>query len=353
MDRRDFLHPRRLAHTAGQVLGALDELHGLAEEPAAPPAEYSLLRVTRRAMATSFEVLLPLGTPDAVAAGEAALDEVDRLEAQLTVYRDTSEVSRLNARAATGPVPVEEGLFDLLQLAARVSADTDYAFDITAGALIKAWGFFRGPRRVPADAELRQVLQRVGMRHVELDPEARTVRFARPGLEINLGSIGKGYALDRAAGLLRREWKIRAGVLHGGHSSVYATGSEPGSGRGWPVGIRHPWDEGRRLALVYLCDRALGTSAATFQHLEHHGRKLGHILDPRTGWPAETLASASVLAPTAAEADALATAFFILGVERARAYCTAHPEVGAVLLPPGADAPVVLGVAPDALDLTA
>jgi thiamine biosynthesis lipoprotein len=354
MFRRDFLHPRRLAQTAGQVLGALDELHDLpaAAEPEPEPIEFPLLRVSRRAMATTFEVLLPLGQPNALASAEAALDEIDRLETQLTVYRDTSEVSRLNARAATGTGPVEEGLFGLLDLAARITAETDGAFDVTAGALIKAWGFFRGPRRVPGTAELRQVLQRVGMRHVVLDAEARTIHFTRPGLEVNLGSIGKGYALDRAVGLLRADWKIPCGLLHGGQSSVYAMGSEPGTDRGWSVGIRHPWEEGRRLAVVYLRERALGTSAATFQHLEHHGRKLGHILDPRTGWPAEGVASASAVAPTAAEADALATAFFILGVDRARAYCAAHPEVGAVLLPAGADAvPVVLGLTPDEIDL--
>jgi thiamine biosynthesis lipoprotein len=118
------------------------------------------------------------------------------------------------------------------------------------------------------------------------------------------------------------------------------------------VGIRHPWDPDRRLAVVRLRDRALGTSAATFRHLEHEGRRLGHILDPRTGWPAETLTSASVVAGTAAEADALATAFFILGVEKARAYCEQHPDVGAVLLPQGSDVPVVLGLAPEVVDLT-
>src|SRR5262249_20681778 len=173
MHRRDFFHPRQLAHTAGQVLGALDELHSLpaAAEPAPEPEEFPLLRISRRAMATTFEVLLPLGLPEALTAAEAALDEIDRLETQLTVYRDSSEVSRLNARAATGPVPVEEGLFDLLNLAACINTQTDGAFDVTAGALIKAWGFFRGPRRVPGTAELRQVLQRMGMRHVVLDPE--------------------------------------------------------------------------------------------------------------------------------------------------------------------------------------
>ena len=120
-----------------------------------------------------------------------------------------------------------------------------------------------------------------------------------------------------------------------------------------PGGIRHPWKPEQRLAIAWLRDRALGTSAATYQHLEHEGRRLGHILDPRTGWPAESLASASVLAPTAAEADALATAFFILGVDKARLYCKNHPEIGAVLLPAGESAsPVILGPAADVVQLT-
>jgi len=338
MHRRDF--PRRLAAAAGRALDALDQ-------PADPPPteEVALLRLARRAMATTFEVVLPYGTPDALELGEDAFDLLDRLEDQLTVYRDTSEVSRLNQLAATVPVPVEKGLFELLELSARLTRETEGAFDITAGALIKAWGFFRGPRRVPPPAERQQALATVGMRHVRLDSERRSVAFDRPGLELNLGSIGKGYALDRVAQLLRAEWKLPAGLLQGGQSSVYAIGKQPGDPRGWPVALRHPWQPERRLAMVYLSDRALATSAATFRHLEYRGRKLGHILDPRRGWPAEGMASVTVLAPTAAEADALATAFFILGVEKAARYCTARPEIGAVLLPEGDDAaPVVLGV---------
>jgi thiamine biosynthesis lipoprotein len=343
MNRRDFLHPRQLAHSAGQLLGAADEL-ATVDAPTAP-ADYSLLRAARRAMATRFEVLIPYGTAGAVAMAETAFDEIDRLEQQLTVYCETSEVSRLNRLAPQVAVPVEPGLFDLLTLAAQITAETDGAFDITTGALIKVWGGYRGPRRVPTDAERVAALERVGMRHVVLDPARHTIRYGRPGVEINLGSIGKGYALDCAAALLRRQWNLRAALLHGGHSSVYAIGTAPGDDRGWTVGIGHPWDPERRLALVRLRDRALGTSAATFQHLEYNGRKLGHILDPRTGWPAETLASASVLAPTAAAADALATAFFVLGIEPARAYCAAHPGIGAVLLPPGENAvPIVLGL---------
>ena len=341
MNRRDFLS-RRLASTAGQVLGALDELLPVVADETPGSPDVALLRLARRAMATNFELVLPFGTPEALQIGEDAFDLIDRLETQLTVYRDNSEVSRLNRLAPTMPVPVEAGLFGLLERSAQLTRDTEGAFDITAGPLIKAWGFFRGPRRVPPPEELEQALARVGMQHVALDAGNRTVSFGRPGLEINLGSIGKGYALDRVAAHLRQQWKLSSALLHGGQSSVYAVGSQPGDARGWAVALRHPWKDAR-LAVVRLRDRALGTSAATFQHLEHQGRKLGHILDPRSGWPAEGMASASVMAPTAAEADALATAFFILGVEKAEQYCAAHPEVSAILLPDGESAPVLIG----------
>jgi thiamine biosynthesis lipoprotein len=345
MNRRDFLHPRRLAKTAADVFDLVEELHPLKPPESPFDQEIALLTFSRRAMATSFEVLVPFATDHALEAAEAALDEIDRLEAQLTVYRDDSEVSRLNLEAAGEAVVVEEALFGLFLLAERISRETDGAFDISTGALTKAWGFFRRCGRVPAAEDLQEVLQRVGMSQVVLTAEDRTVRFLRTGLEINLGSIGKGYALDRAAALVRDQWCMSGALLHGGHSSMYAVGSQPGSIRGWPVAVRHPWDGERLLALVYVRDQGLATSAATFQHLEHEGRKLGHILDPRTGWPAVGLASASAIAPTAAEADALSTAFFILGVEKTREYCATHPGVGAILLPQEENArPVVCGL---------
>jgi thiamine biosynthesis lipoprotein len=348
MNRRDFLHPRRLAQSAGHVLGALDALR----TRTADPADFALVRCARRAMATTFEVMVPFGVPAGVEAAEDALDDIDRLESQLTVYREDSEVSRLNRRAAAEEVPVEDGLFDLLSLAARLSRDTGGTFDVSVGALVKAWGFYRRRAALPSPGERSEVMNRIGMKFVALDPERRTVRFRRPGLEINLGSIGKGYALDRVADLLRVKWGLASALLHGGHSSVSALGTPPGDALGWAVRIRHPWQPERVLAVVRLRDRGLGTSAATFQHLEYNGRKLGHILDPRTGWPAEGMASATVLAPTAAEADGLATAFFILGLDRARDYCETHPGISAVLLPEGDQAqPVVIGLAPGEVSL--
>ncbi len=344
MHRRDFLHPRHVASAAGQVLGALDELSPRAEQPA--PGEVALIRLGWQAMATRFEILLPFDTPDACAAGQDAFELLDALEDQLTVYREHSEVCRLNRLAGKRAVRVEARLFGLLQLAGSVSEESGGAFDVTTHALIRAWGFFRGPRRVPDEAERAAALECVGMRHVELDAGTRTVRYLRAGLEMNLGSIGKGYALDRLAEQLARRWNLPAVLLHGGSSSVYARGVPDHDERGWQVQIRHPWLARRTLGRVWLRDRALGTSAATFQHLVHEGKKLGHILDPRTGWPAAGLASVSVIAPTAALADALSTAIYVGGLDLARTYCHDHPDIGAVILPEGARKPLVLGLKP-------
>jgi thiamine biosynthesis lipoprotein len=349
MNRRDFLQPRRLAINAGQVIGALDEL----TETLAPagvtnevPAEENvlLLHLRRRAMATNFEIILPFGTPQAVLMGEEAFELLDRLEEQMTVYRPSSEISRLNQQAPIAPVHVERRLFGLLELASRIHQETEGAYDITTGALIKAWGFFRGPRRVPSEEAREAARQRVGMDKVTLDAERHAVRYQQPGIEINLGSIGKGYALDRMARKMRgrgceQMW------LHGGTSSVYAGGCPADDRRGWQVAILHPWERTRRLARVWLRDRALGTSAATHQHLEYNGKKLGHILDPRTGWPAYGIASASVLAPSAAEADALSTAFYVGGLKMAERYCASHRGIAAILLPEDEGAePIAMGL---------
>lgn len=346
MHRREFLHPKRLARTAAAALDVARELRS-----AAPEAEDDavLLRFARQAMATTFEVVLPFGTPHAHIAADAALDEIDRLEAQLTVYRDDSEVSRLNANAAAAPVIVEENLFQLFARAQVLHEQTAGAFDIAVGALIKTWGFHRRQGRMPSDAERAAALAMCGMRHVHLDPERHSVAFAGPGVEINLGSIGKGFALDQVMRWIHRQWQVKNVLIHGGHSSIFARGHEPGAKRGWSIGLLDPDDHTNRLAVLRLHNRGLGTSAAAQQNFVHEGRRLGHILDPRTGRPAEGMRMATVTAPTAAEADALATAFFILGPDSARTYCEKHPHIGAVLLPQAPARLIVLGRAKEEL----
>jgi thiamine biosynthesis lipoprotein len=340
MNRREFMHPRRLADAVAPVLGIADELKAVPEE--ATPTDPVLLRFARRAMATTFEVVLPFDGGDASEGAQAALDEIDQLEAQLTVYRDTSEVSRLNTLASNQPVRVERNLFDLLTLAKRLHDDTEGAFDISIGALIKTWGFFRRQGRVPTADELAAARECIGMGHILLDEHRHTVFFERRGIEINLGSIGKGHALDRAAQVA----DFHGCLMHGGYSSILARGAARSDQDGWTVGLTDPREPLCRRALVHLRNRAMATSAITYQHFEHDGKKLGHLLDPRTAWPAEGVLSATVTAPSAAMADALATAFFILGAGKSRAYCEQHPEIGAVLI--SADAPhrlLLLGVA--------
>jgi FAD:protein FMN transferase len=345
MNRRDFLHPRHLLNVAGPVLAINEELAELSREETFSE-DPVILRFARRAMATDFEVLLHFSTPAAYEYADAALNEIDRLEAQLTVYRDTSEVSRLNQRAAHHPVRVEAHLFSLLELAHTIHKETEGAFDISVGALIKAWGFYRRAGRVPSREELAALRERIGMQHLLLDAPTQTVSYQRQGLEINLGSIGKGYALDRAANLLRDG--VQNVLMHGGHSSVIAIGNEAPNKTGWTIGLLDPENAQCRRGLLTLSNRAMATSAMTYQHFQHEGRKHGHLLDPRTLWPVEGMLSVTVTAPTAAEADALATAFFILGVSKAREYCEQHSAIGAALI--SADAPqrmVLLGRAVD------
>ncbi|QEH34383.1 Thiamine biosynthesis lipoprotein ApbE precursor [Aquisphaera giovannonii] len=307
---------------------------GRADAPAEEsPGAGDLLRVNRPAMGSYFEVRLGAGVPGSVELATRALDLVDELEAQLTVYRDDSEVSRLNATAHLGPVEVEPGLFGLLERALELSRLTGGAYDVTAGALSDAWGFTRGPKRVPAPEALDAAIACSGWRHLRLDASARAVAFDRPGIKVNLGSIGKGYAIDRAVAVIRDHWFPTSAMVHGGQSSLFALGSPPGRfGGRWEVALRNPRSPERPLGVIRLRNRGLGTSGGAFQSFVADGEVYGHILDPRTGRPARGPASVTVLAPTAAEADALSTAFYLLGPESAREYVSSRPDLAAIFV---------------------
>lgn len=293
--------------------------------------------VGREAMACRFEVSLNAGEAiDGTALAVDALDLVDEIEGRLSVYRDTSELSRLNATAASGWQAVSHDVFSLLARSRELHDLTGGAFDVAAGAVVRAWGFLARAGRVPDPETLAAARERSGMRFVELDAEGRRVRFTRPGVEINPGAIGKGWAVDRAVERLV-DAGVASGLVHGGQSSVRAWGVHgpdlPGR-RGWAVGLRDPLRPGRRLATITLANRALGTSGSGTQFFLDRGRRLGHILDPRTGLPAEGVLSATVLAPTAADADALATALFVLGTEGLDRIAPAGGPVSALLVVP-------------------
>ncbi len=329
--RRSFFHGA----------GVTRELAGIASRPVetvSPVDERGslIVSVCRRAMACEFEVQLAANRNDnSMEHVFEALDLVEALESQMTVYRDDSEVVRLNRLAAQEPVVVEPRLFNLFCQAQQLNQETDGALDITSGPLSEAWGFSRREGRVPSDDQIAEARGRIGMQHLTLDGEKRTIAFHRPGMSVNLNSLGKGYALDRMAELLARH-DVDDYLLHGGKSSVLARGDQPGAGgSGWRVAIRHPLRPAETLAELILRNQSLSTSGAGTQFFIRRGRRYGHILDPRSGYPAEGLYSATVLAPTAAEAEGLSTAFYVLGPERAGKYCEARPEIAALLVAPG------------------
>ncbi|MEX0612112.1 MAG: FAD:protein FMN transferase [Pirellulales bacterium] len=293
------------------------------------------MSVRRRAMACEFEVQLAAARDDdSMEHVFAALDLVEALETQITVYRSNSEVMGINRSAARQSIPVEPRLFELFRQAERLHRETDGAFDITSGPLSEAWGFSRREGRIPPDATVAAALELVGMQHVTLDEATGTIAFRREGMSVNLNSIGKGYALDRMAELLAMH-AVDDYLLHGGKSSVLARGHQPGRREcGWTVGLRHPLHPVERLAEFSLHDQALSTSGSGTQFFIRRGRRYGHILDPRTGRPAEGLYSATVIAPTATEADALSTSFYVMGPEEVDKYCVAHPEISALLTGP-------------------
>jgi thiamine biosynthesis lipoprotein len=312
------------------------------------------------AMATRFELVLHGENAASLrAAGEEVFEEIERLEARLSLYRSTSEIAHVNARAARTPVGVTPGLFALLEQARRLSEESGGAFDITVAPLVRCWGFMDGDGRVPDPEALVAARARIGMGLVRLDPAELTVSFAREGVMLDLGAIGKGYAIERAIGILR-EAGITSGLLHGGTSTVYALGRPPET-EAWKIAIEIPpqdpdlpyarldWKPGGetdstdvaarasvlepkpcssaapRVVSVRLRDEALSVSAVWGKFFRAGGKKFGHVLDPRTGQPVTRAVLAVVVLPSATETDALSTALLVEGVEGHRRIAQLRP----------------------------
>lgn len=297
------------------------------------------------AMATRFEIVLCGDHPVRLrAAGEAALKEIERLEAQLSPYRPESEIAQVNACAAREPVRVSPGVFTLLQHARRLHQESGGAFDITIGTLVGCWGFRDGRGTVPDPEALARAREETGMHRMHLNPADSTVQFERQGMMLDLGAIGKGYAVDQAADILREAGVTRA-LIHGGTSTVYALGRPPDA-ESWNVAIASPaLDTGpvclpagpealpciaaaqetgftiprnrsRRpgtCATVPLHDEAMSVSAVWGKSFSSGGKTFGHVLDPRSGQPAGRAVLGAVILPSATDTDALSTALLVLG----------------------------------------
>ncbi len=296
------------------------------------PTPVPLLAVGRDAMAGEFEIsfdktLYPWGAEFAL----DALDEIQRLERKLSVFLPDSQISYINKVAPFSPVPLDDELFELIRLCLDLSRRTGGAIDITSTPLWQLWGFADKKVRIPTETEIANALDCVGFNKVELNESARTIRLAKPGVTLNFGCAGKGFALDSAARILEKGG-LHHFQFHGGLSSILARGDFRTPDKGWTVGVAHPAFPGRRLAEIRLLDESLGTSGSQKQFFMHNNRRFGHILDPRTGYPSEQTLMVTVVAKSAILADVLSTAFFVMTPDEVEAFCAESSDVSALLV---------------------
>ena len=259
-----------------------------------------------------------------------AFDSIARTEARLSTWRDDSELSQVNRLASAGRQHLSPELAAFLDITLQLVGESDGAFDPTIGPLVRAWDL-RGAGRIPPAGELSSARRSVGARHVHLDRAAATISFDVPGLWLDPGGIGKGWALDRAAEVLREHALDGALLDFGGQ--LIAVGTPPGA-RHWPVAVARPDDRSRPELVLALASGSVATSAQSQRGHSVGGRWLGHILDPRTGEPVARSGSVTVAAENATEADALATALFVMGPEAGLAWAKDHPRIGVGFLEP-------------------
>jgi thiamine biosynthesis lipoprotein len=282
-------------------------------------------RFAHQAMATTFEVIIQYEDRSyAQQAVQASFQEVDRIEGHLSRFLETSDITRINHLPAGQPVQLSLDAFECLKVSAQMHAETGGAFDVTVGFLVDCWlDKEKKMARTPSAQELQFARAHTGMDLMLFDKPTYAVALTTSPVRVDLGGVGKGYAVDCMAALLR-EWSIDRALIHGGFSSVLAL--DPPQGRaGWPVTLSHPKDRRRTLARLELAGTSVSGSGV------EQGR---HIIDPRTGEPAEGKIAAWAIASEAARADALSTAFMVMSPDEVRDYCAVHPEVRALLIMP-------------------
>ncbi len=294
---------------------------------AAPSAD-EVFTDRRAKMGTTFEIRVRApSAEDGRAAIDAAFDEIDRLEALLSEWKETSEVSALNRAAGGAPVAIGADLLAVLTRAAEISQRTGGAFDVTFAACGRLWSF-REPYRLASEEELAECRTHVGWRKVFLDAGSGTAALPDRSMKVGIAGIGKGYGVDRAAAVLESRG-IRDYIVDGGGDIRLA--SSPGR-RPWTVGIAHPRRPGALWGAISRSSGAIVTSGDYEAYFVEEGVRYHHILDPRTGRPSTGASAVTVIAPDATAADALATGLMVLGPERGLTLVESIPGVEALFL---------------------
>jgi len=302
----------------------------LAALTVAPAARAATVKEPRGAMGSKFEITAVHADPEkGRAAVDAAYAEIERIEAYLSEWRDSSKVSEINRQAGIAPVEVPKELLHLVRRSLKVSALTGGAFDVTFHTVGRLWNFKSRTAPIPAGDAIRAALADAGYRHVVLDEAKSTVYLDRKGTRIGFGGIGKGYAANRAVFVLK-EHGVTGGAVNAGGDLVVFGNQE--SGKPWRIGIANPLEKNRTFAWLETTEQSVVTSGDYENYIEVGGRRYSHILDPRTGWPVTEVRSATVVCPDGEVADALATGVSVLGVEKGLALVNRLNGVEAMLV---------------------
>ncbi|MEN9361414.1 MAG: hypothetical protein RL095_2949 [Verrucomicrobiota bacterium] len=266
-------------------------------------------------MGTGAEVQFWCNPVEADRLAKIAFDEFAATDLELSLYKPESELSRLNREAAERDFPCGERLWRNLVAAEQAWKLSGGAFDVTIGPLMRLWGFYGKRNSEPDEAEINEVLKRTGFHHVRLDHARKTCRFLRPGVEIDLGGIAKGLAVDRAVELLQQAGCRRGLVDLAGNLRVF--GPPPPHAPAYAIGVKDPRDKSAVLASAQLLEQSTSTSGSYERFVIYQGRKWPHIIDPRTGRPRLGADSVSIVCPSAMWADILSTTLFVAGPEAA------------------------------------
>jgi len=293
-------------------------------------------------MGTRFEIqIYDSDRTRAEQAATKALDEMARVDRLLSNHNPESELSAMNREAARAPFQASAELFSFVETCRRLRDDSLGAFDPTVGPIVRAWGFLTAEPARPADSEILAAKERSGFDKVRLNERERTISYSVPGLEIDPGGIGKGYAVDQGVQILMQEG-IESALVSAGGSTLYALGRPPGRD-GWRVAIENPSDWRRPLALVELHDNSLSTSGTSERSVTVGTRRYSHVIDPRTGDPVDDMCQVTAVAPSGTESEAWTKAAFILSRESLTELLT-HEDDGVYVYrvegPCGADSSV-------------
>jgi len=294
--------------------------------PAMP--DVAIHRFAHEAMATMFGILITGCSKET--AQQAALEAfrlVDKLELELSRFAQGSDIWRINKLSAGNWVHIGQATLDCLQLAQHAHQQTAGAFDITVGSLIKYWRDKPIDHPASADEDFQKARLCTGMDLLEINAENYAAGVKTDGLRIDLGGIGKGYAVDRMTEVLK-DWQINSALAYGGNSSVYALGTLADL-PGWPLSLSVPDKTKTTSTKVFLKDQAFGASGLAVKGY--------HIIDPRTGTPVQHRHRCWSMAPTTAYADALSTAFMIMPLNEIEKFCSTHPKISALIAWPGPD----------------